>query len=51
MASHVNTLHHDFTRHYGLVDVEEELLILVEIAASGWVIFEFKSPLAASRTY
>jgi hypothetical protein len=35
-ASCANTLHHDFTRHSGLVDVEEEILIFAETAVSRW---------------
>jgi hypothetical protein len=32
MAPRANTLHHDFTRHHRLVDVEQELLVLGRLA-------------------
>jgi hypothetical protein len=51
MASCANTWHRDFTKYRGLVDVDEELLVLVEIVMSRWVAFMLMSPLAASRTY
>jgi hypothetical protein len=47
MASHANTLHHDFARHHELVNVEEELVLV----ASRWIACVLMSPLAASRTY